>query len=110
MDFQSAMETFAEAWVAANTGKLSMGGGGGGGGSSGGSSSCSPGVSSSGTTTVGQGNLMGNHHAHQHLHHPFVGALGAAVGTSAAEHMSLAAAAAAIQQQLVSDIFLKEGY
>ncbi len=101
MDFQSAMETFAEAWVAANTGKLSLGGGGGGGGSNGGSSSCSPGVSSS-----GQGNLMGNHHAHhQHLHNPFVGALGAAVGTSAAEHMSLAAAAAAIQQQLVSDIF-----
>jgi hypothetical protein len=25
MDFQSAMETFAEAWVAANTGKLGTG-------------------------------------------------------------------------------------
>lgn len=95
MDFQSAMETFAEAWVAANTGKLGLSIGG---GNVGGSAS-SPGANAVGTTT---GGMMA---AVSSLGNPLVGALGV-VGNSAAEQMSLAAAAAAagslIQQQLVS--------
>lgn len=86
MDFQSAMETFAEAWVAANTGKLALIAAG-----ASGSSSSSPGMNPGGTSGGVLPSSLGNSIAGA--------ALG--IGNSAGEPMSLAVAGSLIQQQLV---------